>query len=277
MNKVKHFIQKIISSFFKQETPTRDTLQHLLKDEEGQGCLNNEERLLIKNILKLKDQTIGDIMVPRVDIVSVPVDISLMELATFVLKQPYTRIMVHGKDLDDILGFVHIKNLMNVLKTDKAFDLKDHLQKPLIVPQSLTIIDLLATMRHTQIPLALVVDAFGGVDGLVTAWTITTKVLGDIEKSEDYQTHPIILPLIDGSYEVDARLPVQDFCDMFGIILTPEQQEDDIETLGGFIVSMIGRVPDRKEIVSHPLLDFIILEANPRRIERVQIKRKKEI
>lgn len=261
----------------RKESSAREVIHDILTDhEEPVPSLNDEERLLMKNILKLRDQTVCDIMVPRVDIACVSKDISLESLVSFAAHKHYTRIVVYGKTLDEIQGFIHVKDLLQMLKKDsQTFVLKDILQKPLVIPQSVTVIDLLAMMRESYIPLALVIDEFGGVDGLVTAWDITKEIFGDVENAYPSQPFPLILPLSDGSYEADARLPIEEFTELFDLPLTAEQEDDGIDTLGGLIVSLAGRVPHRKEIITHPQgFEFIILEANPRRVERIQVIKK---
>lgn len=271
---MKRFFSKLLHKWspIRRESSARKAIHDILAEPEDEApTLDIEERLLMKNILQLRDEAIEDIMIPRVDIIAIPQEMDIEALISFIAKEPYTRLVVYGKNLDDLRGFIHVKDVMEVFK-NPALSLKDIIQKPLIVVSSLPVLDLLVMMRDSRIPLAIVVDEFGGVDGLATAWDITKEIFGDMENPPVADAAPLLIPLKDGTFEADARLPLEEFAKIFNITLQKHLEEDDIDTLGGLIASIAGRVPARKELIPHPQgLEFVILEANPRRIERVKI------
>ena len=134
------------------------------------------------------------------------------------------------------------------------------------------LLDLLLQMRATQIPMAYVVDEYGGIDGLVTSWDIIREILGDLQDDHTPEISSQITSLSDGSYIVDARLPMEDLEESIGKILTDEERKEDIETVGGLVMYLAGRVPDRKEVISHSSgIEFEVIEASPRSINRLRL------
>ena len=256
------------------EETLREQLQELLNDRKKiDHSLSEDETQLFKNILQLTTITVSDIMVPRADIIAISRDTGLDDIKLLTARHPFTRIVVYSKTLDDVKGFIHVKDVYQLLDA-KNFSLKPIIKKPLLVVASLPILDLLALMRRTHIPIALVIDEFGGVDGLVTNWDIMRKLMGEIEESHEPELSSLYKEMPDGTFEINARLPIEEFSELFDIELTDEEKEDEIDTVGGLIVSLIGRVPDRKELIRHPGgVEFEILDANPRRITRVKIRK----
>tara|TARA_A100000171_G_scaffold51455_1_gene65803 strand:- start:731 stop:1582 length:852 start_codon:yes stop_codon:yes gene_type:complete len=253
----------------------RDQLQDLLSlaNEEGEPSLNREERFLMNNILEMDQLTVDELCVPRADIKAVSRTISYENLVTLVSKSPHTRLPVYGNDLDDIRGIVHIKDLYAICSSKAPYSLKKITKRCLFVSPSRPVLHLLMQMRVTKTPVALVVDEQGGVDGLITYGDIVEALVGDMG-DDDFKEEPFLVKKRDGTYEADARLEIDEFLQEFDLTLTEEEEDDEIETLGGLIFSLVGRVPDRKEIIPHPQgLEFEILEANPRRIVRVGIRR----
>jgi magnesium and cobalt transporter len=271
-----------MSSFFKnilkfvpnkRDASARKAIHDILEEPEAEGpSLDNEERLLMKNILHLRDETVADIMAPRVDIVAVPQDMERNALLDYIAREPFTRLVVYGKNLDDLKGFIHVKDVISMIGGENK-NISDILQSPMIVVSSLPVLDLLVMMRDSRIPMAVVVDEFGGVDGLVTAWDITKEIFGDLEEPPAQELAPMLIPLKDGSYEADARLPITSFAEHFNVEVEKSITHDDaIVTLGGLIAFIAGRVPVRKEVISYEnSIEFVITEANPRRIEKVKI------
>lgn len=236
------------------------------------SSLSEEEKQMIKNILHLNEITVADIMIPRADIVSVSRDITLERLKEVIAQNPFTRLVVYHKTLDDVKGFIHVKDIYQLMDA-KNFSLKSIIRKPLLVVSSMPIVHLLLLMRRTQIPIALVIDEYGGVDGLLTTWDILREVLGDVEESHEPEISSMLHELPDGSFEADARLPIEEFSELFGIELSKDEKDDDIDTVGGLIVWLAGRVPDRRELIQHPAgVEFEILDANPRRVTKVKMR-----
>ncbi|MCE2950725.1 MAG: transporter associated domain-containing protein [Alphaproteobacteria bacterium] len=245
----------------------------LAQNEPEPASLDREECYLLSNILKLHYVTADDVKVPRVEIKAVSRDVTLEELAAAVAKTPYTRFIVYGQDIDDIRGFIRVKDIYQFLDKAKPFSLKTITRKILFISPSRSVLHLLMQMKASQIPLAVVVDELGGVDGLVTYGDIVRAIVGDIDDVSLEDTLPALVKTEEKVFEADARLPIETLMETFSLTLSAEQEDDDIETLGGLIVSLLGRVPDRFEIVTHPQgLTFEILEVNPRRVLKVRIR-----
>lgn len=266
------FVKKLFSS--PQKRHLRDHLQHLLSRslKEEEPSLNREERFLINNILHLGPLTVDELCIPRADIKAISRSISYDNLMKLLTQNPHTRLPVYGNDLDDIRGTVHIKDLYAATHNKASFSLKKIIRRCLFVSPSRPVLHLLMQMRGTKIPMALVVDEQGGVDGLITYRDIVEALIGDIG-DDDFSEVPLITQRKDGSFEADARLDIDDFLREFRLTLTQEEEEDEIETLGGLIFSLVGRIPDRKEIIPYRQgLEFEVLEANPRRLLKVGVR-----
>ena len=269
-------------SFFKQrfkrheKRTLRETILSLFeksKGSKGDDSLDREELFLMWKILQLHQVTAEDVMIPRAEMKAVPADISLEDLARTVADTPYTRLPIYGQDLDDIKGFIHVKDLCRFWDTKETFSLKNITRKVLFISPSSPVLHLLMKMRTTQTPLAVVVDEQGGVDGLVTYRDIVREMIGEVgDVGFQEEAEPELTQNLDGSYEADGRLPIEALTQAFGLTLTKEEIDDEIDTLGGLISSLVNRVPDRLEVISHPHgLEFEVLDANPRRVVRVRI------
>lgn len=277
LNLIKQWL--ISLKLLKKHETFRNRLKKIVFDDHHghDYSLSDEEKFMIQHVLTLDQMTVADIMVPRADIVSIPRDISFDQLRSTLAKYPYTRLIVYHNTLDEVKGFIHVKDVYQLVDA-KNFSIKSIIRKPLLVVSSLPVLDLLLLIRRTQIPMAVVIDEFGGVDGLVSTWDILQVIVGNIEESHDPEISSLLTELSHGEYEADARLPIEEFTELFGIELTEDEKEDDIDTVGGLIVSLAGRVPDRRELIEHPEgIEFEILEANPRRVMRVKIRRKTTI
>ena len=189
-----------------------------------------------------------------------------------ISETPFTRLPVYHHTLDDLLGHIHVKDIALHAK-NSDFNIRNIIQQVLFVPPSMRLLDLLLQMRSTQIPMAYVVDEYAGVDGLVTSWDIIREILGDLQDDHTPEISSQITSLDDGTYIIDARLLVEDLEERVGKILTDEERQEDIETVGGLIMYLAGRVPDRKEVISHSSgIEFEVLEASPRSITRLRLR-----
>lgn len=267
---------------FWRPKPGEDSLRAALEDliEEHtesageEASIRADEKTLISNILDLRNVTVGDIMIPRADIVAVEMSVSLTELIHFISTQGHSRIPVYRDTLDDVAGVVHIKDVLAWAGSNnqKGFRLSNLLRKVLFVAPSMRVLDLLIEMRMTRVHMALVVDEYGGVDGLATIEDLVEEIVGEIEDEHDKREVPVLIERPDGTVEASARTTIEDFENRFGAILSSEERED-IDTLGGLVFSIAGRVPMRGEVVRHPSgLEFEVLEADPRRIRRLRIR-----
>jgi CBS domain containing-hemolysin-like protein len=257
------------------DTDIRDAIEELIENEDadsGEAALDNSESNLLLNVLKFGDLTAYDVMVPRADIKAVSDDVDLRSLTQTVREFGHSRLPVYGENLDDIVGVVHIKDaLPSIFEPDK-FQLKRILREPVFVAPSIRLLDLLLQMRLARAHMVLVVDEFGGTDGLVTIEDLVEQIIGEIEDEHDVVRGPHLVERPDGTLLADARTKVEDFEQRVGPILTEEERDADIDTLGGLVTSLTDRVPSRGELVSHPSgLAFEILDADPRRIKRLRV------
>jgi CBS domain containing-hemolysin-like protein len=255
------------------DSSLRAAIEELIEEEEGAGDgIVAEERILLSNILKLRDLTAADAMVPRADIVAVEIETSKEDLIARFSAEAHSRMPVYRETLDDIVGMVHFKDVLAHVAQNKPFALKDIVRDLMIVAPSISVLELLRQMRQSRQHMALVVDEFGGIDGLTTIEDLVEEIVGEIEDEHDEDDEPHLVRRADGSILADARLPIEDFEAEVGTVLDDEEREE-IDTLGGLVVAMAGRVPARGEMMKHPSgLEFEILDADPRRIKRLRIR-----
>jgi CBS domain containing-hemolysin-like protein len=240
-------------------------------DDDG---LDPHERALLGNVLKLRGRTAVDVMVPRADIMAMPEEFTLDQAVRLIQRDGHSRYPVYRGQLDDVVGMVHIKDVFAAIGREAPFDMKAILRRPLFVVPSVPVLDLLLQMRQARIHMALVVDEYGGIDGLVTIEDLVETIVGDISDEHDEPGPPQMVERPDGTIELDARTPVEAFEERLGPVLTEEERATDIDTVGGLVFTLAGRVPARGELVSHASgLEFRVLEADPRRIRRLRVRR----
>jgi magnesium and cobalt transporter len=245
------------------------------RDEVAASGLDPHERILLGNVLRLRDKTAYDVMVPRADIVAIQEDLTLDQAIRLIQREGHSRLPVYRGNLDEIVGMVHIKDVFAAVGRDPAaFSLKAILRKPLLVVPTIPVLDLLLQMRAQRIHMALVVDEYGGIDGLVTIEDLVETIVGDISDEHDEVASPTIIERPDGTMELDARTTIEAFEARFGAVLTEEEREADIDTVGGLVFTLAGRVPARGELISHGSgLEFRVLEVDARRIRRLRVRR----
>jgi CBS domain containing-hemolysin-like protein len=216
-----------------------------------------------------------EVMIPRAEIVAINVNASFDDVLEIIKKEPYSRYLVYGENLDDLQGFLYSKDVIQYAK-QKDFDCRKVLNKLIFVPSSIPIMDLLIKMRQEKIPIAVVVDEYGGTDGLVTPWDILREILGDIQApEEEEEAISEIQQLTPSVAIVDGRISIEDFEEHFGEILTPDEKQEDIDTLNGLILYLTGRVPSRSEVIEHSAgIEFEILEVTPRSVLKVKVIKK---
>jgi CBS domain containing-hemolysin-like protein len=253
----------------------RDTIEELIEESETEGDspISEDESALLRNILKLRNLTAYDVMVPRADIAAVPADVELRDLVQIMSAKGHSRLPVYRETLDDVVGMVHIKDVLTCFVGEKPFDLKSILREVLFVAPSMRALDLLLQMRLSRIHMALVVDEFGGIDGLTTIEDVVEEIVGEIEDEHDVDQGPKMLARPDGSLIADARTTIEEFERRVGPVLSEEEREQDIDTLGGLVFALTGHVPTRGESITHPSgIVFEVLEADPRRVRRLRVR-----
>jgi magnesium and cobalt transporter len=240
-------------------------------------AIERNERLLIENVLRLKDLAAWDVMVPRVDIVAIDVETPFAEVVRRMVEEGHSRLPVYQDDLDHIIGMVHVKDILGFVATGRTTTMAKLVRKVLFVAPSTRVLDLLSQMRTERVHMAFVVDEFGGIDGLITIEDLVEEIVGEIEDEHD-QTEPIhIMERPDGSLIVDARTPIEELATLLDRKLLPPDMEEEIDTVGGLIFMLAGRVPNRGETIGHPTgLLFDVLDADQRRVRRLRVRRAPE-
>ena len=259
----------------KTSESVRDTLEEILEErEEQEQPINADERLLLANILELRHRTVHDVMVPRADVVGIDEDTSLDDVIQIITREGHSRLPVFEDTLDDTIGFIHAKDVLAWRGMQADFTPAKIIRKVLFVSPSMQVLELLLEMRVVRAHMALVVDEYGGVDGLVTIEDLVEEIVGEIEDEHDNSPELKLTKVLDGEYIADARVTVETLEEELGSILDEEERED-LDTLGGLVFSLTGRVPVRGELVRHPSgLEFEILDADPRRIRKLRLHRR---
>ena len=248
----------------------RDTIEELIEQEDTDELPETDELVMLRNILNLRDLAARDVMVPRADIAAVRIDTSLDELVRLMGTTAHSRMPVYRDTLDDVIGMVHIKDVLGSQESEGPFQLSNIVRRALFVAPSMPILELLLQMRANRIHMALVVDEFGGIDGLITIEDLVEEIVGEIEDEHD-EAPPSLTERPDGSYFADARVEIEDFEQKVGVFVTAEER-DDVDTLGGLVFALADRIPARGEVIRHGSgVEFEILDADPRRIKRLKV------
>ncbi len=251
----------------------QESLEELIEEEEDiSEQITPEERDLLMNLLRFGNLNAEDAMVPRPDIVAVEESATLEEIVESIKQSGHSRMPVYRDTLDEVVGMVHIRDVMSFWGDAKKFQLPQIVRPMLFVPQSMPVIDLLAKMRTSRLHMAVIVDEYGGTDGLVTIEDLVEEIVGEIEDEHDVTPAPILSISPDGVVEADARTEIEALETHFGLTLRDGELDEDIETVGGLVLRLAGRVPHRHDRLNHPAgLIFEIVDADPRRVKRVRV------
>ena len=265
-------IKRLLSS----ESTREEILNFIATNEEDQSINeleDNNEKNLIKNILKLNDKSVEDVMVPRAEIISIEKKQTKKEILSIIENQTHSRMPIYDNNLDNVLGFFHIKDLLKNIYNDK-FDLQDLMREILYVAPKSPILDLLKRMRLSRIHMGLVVDEFGGVDGLVTIEDLVEEIVGEIEDEHDAEDDDEIIKKInDTTIVVDASFKIEELEKYFDIDINLEH-DDEIDTVGGMLFFIANKVPKNNQIYKYENhLQFTVIKASARRIESLEIKK----
>jgi len=239
-----------------------------VSEGERQGAVSEEEREMIESVIELRTTRVDGIMTTRTDIVAIPMAAGFEEARTLIREQGHSRIPVYEQTIDRILGILYAKDLLHV-KSAEVFDIRKVMRKPLFVPTTKWVRDLLHDFRQQKVHIAIVLDEYGGTAGLVTIEDILEQLVGDIsDEYEPHEPHPMV-KLDERTYEVDARMSVGELNEELSIEL-PES--DHYETIGGFVSSALGRIPIVGEQCQHDSVDILVIDAEPRRVNRLRIR-----
>src|SRR5580692_8667034 len=258
----------------------RESVAEVMEASESEDrTLSPQERRMLANLFKFGELRVADVMVPRADIVAVEEKTPLCDLVALFREAQHSRIPVYRETLDDPVGLMLLKDVVGLIETeiDGSFRWRNvpiaTLRRNLLfVPPSMPLIDLLLKMQASHTHLALVIDEYGGTDGLVTIEDIIEEIVGDIEDEHDEEAPA--LKRDEDAFVADARVELEDFKNETGVDLATSEADEGVDSLGGLVASLVGRVPQRGEIIAHPSgYEFEVLEADPRRIKRLRIRR----
>ncbi len=274
----KEFFSKFKSLFkYSEKENIKEVLEDLIEDDvNGSNNIDDGTRKIFKNVINLSDKCIEDIMIPRADIDAVSVDVSYNELVTFIDKTKHSRIPVFDSNLDKVLGMIHIRDLFEKIHNSNAQKKKLKISKTIIrkilfSSPTMKILDLLLKMRSKQIHMSIIVDEFGGTNGLVTIEDLVEEIVGEIKDEHDFEQLEEIKRVSKKKYEVSARTPIDEFQNKLHVKLRIDKNQE-IETVGGFIFFYLGRIPGRGEVINYDkLLEFTILEADTRKIKKILV------
>jgi CBS domain containing-hemolysin-like protein len=239
------------------EPTLRDQIAEAIDEHEddpapdSEGDLTPVERQMVKNLLDFGARTVDDVGVPRADMIAIPETLTFLELVAAIADAPHSRLPVYRDSLDQIVGMVHIKDAFAILARGAPFPdtIIPLIRQPLYVPQSMGVLDLLGEMKAKRVHLAIVIDEYSGTEGLVTIEDLIEEIVGDIEDETDSAAAPLMVPLEDGLWDVDARAELEDVAETIDARLG--EIEEDVDTIGGLAFVLAGHVPQPGETLMH--------------------------
>jgi len=260
--------------FRHRKKPSQPDLQKEIKQligvGEEEGLLSEDEGEMIQSILSFRDTLAREIMVPRTDAVIVSADTPIEELLQLVIQEGHSRFPVHGGSIDNIIGILHVKDLLSCW-SEEHLDLKDIVRTPYFIPETKKISHLLRELRDKKSHMAIVIDEYGGTAGLVTIEDIIEEIIGEIHDEHDNED-TLMVTTEEGDLLVDARLEIEKLVEHFDL----EVPKGNFESVGGFIISLLGRVPQPRETITHAPLEMTIESADARKIRKVRVRVRKE-
>jgi len=272
LNKLVKMIIKLSGGSVENSGPriTEDEIEFLISVGEKEGILENQKKEMLHNIFEISDTLAKEVMIPRTDLVAIKYGTDINEILDILAKTEYSRIPVYEGKMDNILGILYVKDLLKYVSKDiQQLDIKTILRKPYFVPSTKRIDDLLREFQLHRIHFAIVVDEYGGVDGIVTLEDILEEIVGEIRDEYDKDEKDEIIQVDENTYEIDPKIDIDDFSKFFGL----EIQDDlDYETLGGLIFDLSGRIPEIGDVFTIGNLEILIKEKDGRRIKKVIVK-----
>ena len=275
---IKDFLLHINSFFgFNKKDNIKKVLEDIIVENGDEHTkIDDGTKKIFKNVINLSDKSIEDIMIPRADIDAISEDMSFSELVSYIDKTKHSRIPVFQDNLDKVTGMIHIRDLFRQMNKSEKIQKKEKIikkltRKILFSSPSMKILDLLLKMRSEQIHMSIIIDEFGGTNGLVTIEDLVEEIVGEIKDEHDLEQTNEIKKVSKKIYEVSARVTIEDFEKKVGVFLKTKER-DEVDTLGGLVFFLIGRIPERGEVISHSSgIEFSIIDADTRKIKKMQI------
>ena len=272
-------IRKLFKKFFFKKNTENNNLKQSIEtvldnDLKGTEGISKHERLMLLNILKIDGIRSSDIMIPRADIGAVELNDSFEKVLEVFIKEAHSRVPIYEKNLDNIIGMIHIKDLVNYQnqkKTETNF-LQNLKREILEIPPSMPVLDLLLKMQLTRLHMGIVIDEYGCTDGLVTIEDVIEEITGEIEDEHDEKNLPMLIKSSLNTFEASARIEIDELQKVTNVEFLNSYDNDDVDTLGGLIFSITGRVPQRGEIIKHTSgTIFEIKDSDPMKIKSVKV------
>ena len=276
MSSKNNFLKKILKVFSSEDKNNlRESIQGAIEESSKNGHDNSnlsyKEKTILENILTINKLKASDIMVPRAEIISASYQSNYDDLIVIINKESHSRIPIYRKDLDDVIGMVHIKDLIKFISSNskEQFQIKDIIKDILFVPPSMPVLNILLKMQSTKLHMALVIDEHGGTDGLVTIEDLVEEIVGEIQDEHDNEEVIDFKKIDDKTFVADAKMEVSDFIKRTNM----DFNSDKVDTLGGYVFSLINRVPHKGEIIKteDKKYAFEIVDADPRKIKVLKI------
>ena len=272
-------IRKLFKKFYFKKNTENGNLKQSIEtvldnDLKGTEGISKHERLMLLNILKIDGIRSSDIMIPRADIGAVELNDSFEKVLEVFIKEAHSRVPIYEKNLDNIIGMIHIKDLVNYQnqkKTEANF-LQNLKRAILEIPPSMPVLDLLLKMQLTRLHMGIVIDEYGCTDGLVTIEDVIEEITGEIEDEHDEKNLPMLIKSSQNTFEASARIEIDELQKVTNVQFLNSYDNEDVDTLGGLIFSITGRVPQRGEIIKHTSgTTFEIKDADPMKIKSVKV------
>lgn len=274
-------LDRVVRSVFRirnDNQSLKEAIEGLMEDHgdyqeytQNEARVSTQERLLISNILSLREERVEDVMIPRADIKAIDVDATQQELMEMLSQHQFSRIPVYRGQLDEIMGTIHIKDILAQLAKGDPVVIKDLIRLVPIVSPAMGVLDLILFMKEQRKHMVLVVDEYGGIDGLVTVGDVIETIVGEIEDEYNKPSHDLFIERADGTVLAEGRVDLDELEDQYGELFSEDERED-ADTLAGLVFMTAGRVPARGEIIQHESgLEFEIIDATPRHINRIKI------
>lgn len=238
-------------------------LNNIVKDR-------NTKNRILENARKFNELTADDVMIPRTDIVAVSLDTKVADLEKMFAKTGHTRLPVYKSNMDEIIGFVHIKDCFKKSLNKKSFAIHDILRELILVPKTIQIKDLLARMKSSRLHIAVVLDEYGGTEGLITIEDIIEVIFGDITDEHDKSIANLIKYEGDGAL-VDGKIEIEDIEEQLNIRLRENEDDDDYDTLAGFMITKLGKIPQEGDEYTHNNMAFKVVESSDRKVSKIKI------
>ncbi len=247
-----------------------EELDMLVDASYNEGVLNETEAEMLHNMFKFSDLLAKQVMIPRTDMVCIPSDISYEELNEVALNNQYTRYPVYEENIDKILGFIHVKDLYSLSMKKETFSMKKLIRPLMLVPETMTLDNLIIEFKKVHSQMAVVIDEFGGTSGLITLEDVLEEIIGDVQDEFDEEAEVDIKEVSENTYVASAMMRIDEFCDFFDL-KESNFEEDDVDTIAGLVVKLLGRIANVGDSVSYNGLTFTVIEVDGARITKLQI------